>query len=56
MAASAVCRVTSVPDLLKISEHSGWGEDAIYRSALRALLVCEHYRSENGDEQQAAAA
>ncbi|MGH2878674.1 MAG: helix-turn-helix domain-containing protein [Solirubrobacteraceae bacterium] len=48
--------VASVPGLLQIAEHSGWSEDVIYRSGLRALLVCEHYRSKHGSEQQGAAA
>jgi transcriptional regulator with XRE-family HTH domain len=38
--------VASVPDLLQIAEHSTWSEDAIYRTGLRAVLVCEHYHSE----------
>jgi len=48
--------VASVPDLLQIAEHSGWSEDAIYRTGLLAVLVCEYYRSEDGPALKAAAA
>jgi transcriptional regulator with XRE-family HTH domain len=48
--------VASVPDLIEIAEHSGWSEDAIYRTGLRAVLVCEHYRSEGSPGLQTAVA
>jgi transcriptional regulator with XRE-family HTH domain len=51
-----VVRVPLASDLSRVMEHSPWGQDAVYRAGLRAVLASDCYTSRKREQQARRAA